>query len=134
MVSNAVSRSFARQVEGHGVTVAEWVFLRTLLDAGETSPTRLAARMAMTKGAISKLAERLIDKGLVARMGDGDDRRAQILSLTAAGKALVPRLAALADDNDAAFFGALAASERKQLETLLRKIARERDLTDIPVD
>ena len=132
MVSNAVSQSFARRVEAEGVTVAEWVFLRMLWDIDPVAPSLLAGRMGMTKGAISKLADRLIGKALVERRADPVDGRAQILSLTAAGRVLVPRLAALADVNDAAFFGTLSPENRNDLERLLRKIVRDRKLTDVP--
>ena len=132
MVSNAVSQSFARRVEAEGVTVAEWVFLRMLWDIDPVAPSLLAGRMGMTKGAISKLADRLIGKALVERRADPVDGRAQILSLTAAGRVLVPRLAALADVNDAAFFGTLSPEDRNDLERLLRKIVRDRKLTDVP--
>ena len=132
MVSNAVSQSFARRVEAEGVTVAEWVFLRMLWDIDPVAPSLLAGRMGMTKGAISKLADRLIGKALVERRADPVDGRAQILSLTAAGRALVPRLAALADVNDAAFFGTLSPENRNDLERLLRKIVSDRKLTDVP--
>ena len=132
MVSNAVSQSFARRVEAEGVTVAEWVFLRMLWDIDPVAPSLLAGRMGMTKGAISKLADRLIGKALVERRADPVDGRAQILSLTAAGRALVPRLAALADVNDAAFFGTLSPENRNDLERLLRKIFSDRKLTDVP--
>ena len=132
MVSNAVSQSFARRVEAEGVTVAEWVFLRMLWDIDPVAPSLLAGRMGMTKGAISKLADRLIGKALVERRADPVDGRAQILSLTAAGRALVPRLAALADVNDAAFFGTLSPEDRNDLERLLRKIVMDRKLTDVP--
>ena len=132
MVSNAVSQSFARRVEAEGVTVAEWVFLRMLWDIDPVAPSLLAGRMGMTKGAISKLADRLIGKALVERRSDPVDGRAQILSLTAAGRALVPRLAALADVNDAAFFGTLSPEDRNDLDRLLRKIVRDRKLTDVP--
>ena len=132
MVSNAVSQSFARRVEAEGVTVAEWVFLRMLWDIDPVAPSLLAGRMGMTKGAISKLADRLIGKALVERRADPVDGRAQILSLTAAGRALVPRLAALADGNDAAFFGTLSPEDRNDLERLLRKIVSDRRLTDVP--
>ena len=132
MVSNAVSQSFARRVEAEGVTVAEWVFLHMLWDIDPVAPSLLAGRMGMTKGAISKLADRLIGKALVERRADPVDGRAQILSLTAAGRALVPRLAALADVNDAAFFGTLSPEDRNDLERLLRKIVRDRKLTDVP--
>ena len=132
MVSNAVSQSFARRVEAEGVTVAEWVFLRMLWDIDPVAPSLLAGRMGMTKGAISKLADRLIGKALVERRADPVDGRAQILSLTAAGRALVPRLADLADVNDAAFFGTLSPEDRNDLERLLRKIVSDRKLTDVP--
>jgi MarR family transcriptional regulator, lower aerobic nicotinate degradation pathway regulator len=132
MVSNAVSQSFARRVEAEGVTVAEWVFLRMLWDIDPVAPSLLAGRMGMTKGAISKLADRLNGKALVERRADPVDGRAQILSLTAAGRVLVPRLAALADVNDAAFFGTLSPEDRNDLERLLRKIVMDRKLTDVP--
>ena len=134
MVSNAVSQSFARQVEREGVTVAEWVFLRALYDAGPVAPSLLAETMGMTKGAISRLADRLADKALIDKSANPDDKRAHTLALTPAGRALVPRLAALADANDAAFFQALTADERRQLDQLLRRIAQQRQLTTIPVD
>ena len=132
MVSNAVSHSFARRVEAQGVTVAEWVFLRMLYDVDTIAPSFLAARMGMTKGAISKLADRLLAKGLVERRPNPDDGRAHESFLEPAGRALVPRLAELADRNDAEFFDLLTQDERRQLEMLLRKIIAERELNAMP--
>lgn len=134
MVSNAVSQSFARKVEREGVTVAEWVFLRVLFDAKRVAPSQLAERMGMTKGAVSRLADRLLEKSLIVRRANPDDKRAHTLALNRAGRELVPRLAALADSNDGEFFGALTADERRRLDQLLRKIVRERELTSVPVD
>ncbi len=131
-VSNAVSQSFARGLEGEGVTVAEWVFLRTLYGEGQSAPSHLADTLAMTKGAITKLADRLIDKSLVARTPDPDDQRAQILALTPRARRLVPRLATLADANDDAFFSCLKPTERAELERLLRKIADVQSIMEIP--
>src|ERR1700722_13840 len=84
-VSNHVSQAFARKVEAHGVTVAEWVLMRRLLGEAGRAPSRLAERMGMTRGAISKLADRLVAKSLLARTADPQDGRAHTLSLTAAG-------------------------------------------------
>lgn len=134
MVSNAVSHSFARKVEREGVTVAEWVFLRALYDAGPVAPSQLAEGMGMTRGTISRLADRLVEKSLVERQANPDDKRAHTLALKPAGRALVPRLAELADSNDAAFFGMLTTDERLRLARLLRKIVRERELTNVPID
>lgn len=133
-VSNAVSHAFARHLDGAGVTVAEWVFLRTLHDLDTIGPSQLAERMGMTKGAISKLADRLVGKDLVIRAADPGDGRAHRLALTPAGRALVPRLADIADANEAAFFGALAPTERRQLQALLQAIAQAHGLTSPPID
>lgn len=134
LVSNAVSHSFARQVEAAGVTVAEWVFLRMLYDVEQISPSALAERMGLTKGAISRLADRLVDKTLVKREANSDDKRAHTLALKPEGRKLVPRLAAVADQNDATFFDVLDERERQQLMRLLTKIVTARGLTNIPTD
>jgi DNA-binding MarR family transcriptional regulator len=133
-VSNAVSQGFARRVEVEGVTVAEWVVLRMLYDVERIAPSTLAERIGLTKGAVSRLADRLVEKDLVEREANPEDKRAHTLALNTEGRKLVPRLAALADQNDSAFFNALAPDERRQLERLLRKIASNRGLTTAPTD
>jgi DNA-binding MarR family transcriptional regulator len=132
MVSNAVSHDFARRIAGQGVTVAEWVFLRALHDVPELAPTALAERMSMTRGAISKLADRLAAKGLLA-IAQTPGARGQGLSLTEAGRALVPVLARLADENDADWFGPLSGPDRAELARLLQSLAARRGLTTPPL-
>ncbi len=132
-VSNHVSQAFARKLESRDVTVAEWALLRELYDAGAIAPSRLADRMGLTRGAVTKLADRLLAKGLVEREANPDDARAQTLRITPAGRDLVPDLAALADANDAEFFGHLTGDERNRLETLLKDIVERRGLTTIPL-
>ncbi|MGN6207181.1 MarR family winged helix-turn-helix transcriptional regulator [Asticcacaulis sp.] len=132
-VSNHVSHAFARKLEGRDVTVAEWVLLRELYDADTIAPSRLAERMGMTRGAITKLADRLIAKGLVSRQANPEDARAQTLTITAAGQGLIPELSALADSNDAEFFGHLTPVERAEIERLLKDIITRRGLTAVPV-
>jgi DNA-binding MarR family transcriptional regulator len=133
-VSNHVSLAFARKVETHGVTVAEWVFMRHLLEVEALAPSRLAERMGMTRGAISKLSDRLLAKALVKRTDDRSDGRAHTLSLTPAGRALVPKLAALADANDVEFFAHLSPKERARLLRILQDVVEKRGLTRVPVD
>jgi DNA-binding MarR family transcriptional regulator len=134
LVSNHVSQAFAAKVASRGVTVAEWVVLRALYGREPMAPSRLAGEMGMTRGAITKLADRLIAKSLIVRRARPDDGRAQTLALTAKGKALVPDLATLADRNDGAFFRALSVADRKRLEHLLRKLAERGRMTGLPID
>lgn len=133
LVSNHVSNAFARRLDSRGVTVAEWVVLRELYER-QTSPSRLAASLGLTRGAVSKLADRLVAKRLVERAPDPGDGRAQLLALAPAGAALVPELAGLADQNDAKFFQALSAHERLLMRRSLEKLVRDHGLTGAPID
>ena len=132
-VSNQVSAEFARAVEARGVSVSDWVALRTLYDSAASTHAELVASLGMTKGAVSKVVSRLQDKGLVTRVAHAADARAQVLALTRAGRALVPALARDADANDQHFFGHLPAKQREQLKSLLQEIAQFHQLTQVPV-
>jgi DNA-binding MarR family transcriptional regulator len=134
-VSNHVSQAFARKVEATGVTVAEWVILRELYDlpAG-ASPSRLATLTGLTRGAVSKLVERLVTKALVSRSSVAGDRRLQEVRLTPDAVALVPRLASLADANDAECFDVLAPDEQAALMGLLKTISARKKLSQAPID
>lgn len=134
LVSNHVSHAFARKVERHGVTVAEWVFLRALFAREDVLPSQLAQTLGMTRGAVSKLSDRLLAKKLVARTAHEQDARAHTLALTRKGRELVPALAALADANDKEFFAGLDAGERSTLMALMQRIAEVNDLRNPPTD
>lgn len=132
-VSNAVSHAFGRKLEAAGITVAEWAFLRVLYRMGPAAPSQLAKEMGMTRGAISKLADRLAEKRLIERADDPRDGRAQRLALTVAGREKVPILAALADANDEHAFGALSAADRADLRRILETLANGLG-REIPID
>jgi DNA-binding MarR family transcriptional regulator len=133
-VSNHVSHAFSLRLAERGVTVAEWVVLRELYDANAAIPSALAGKIGMTRGAISKLADRLVAKSLIERTANGEDRRYQSLALTRGGRALVPELSALADRNDAEFFGHLSAAERVAVEKVMRGIVHRRGLRAVPLE
>lgn len=133
-VSNQVSSAFQRRVEACGVTVAEWVVLRELWDARECRPGELAESLGLTRGAISKLVDRLVAKNLIARSAETADRRAHRLKLTQQGLRLVPRLAKLADQNDAEFFGHLSDAQRAGLVALMQELVTRHGWKECPTE
>jgi DNA-binding MarR family transcriptional regulator len=133
-VSNHVSHAFARKLHKSGVTVAEWVVLRELYGREEMSPGVVAELTGMTRGAVSKLVDRLVGKELVTRQDRSDDRRFQDIALAAAGRRMVPSLAALADRNDEEFFSPLSAREREALLATLKKLAQAHRLRKLPTE
>ena len=133
-VSNPVAAAFTRALLERQTSGAEWVALRLLYDRGEATPGELAELMGMTKGAITKVIDRLERKAWVTRRPYPQDARVRTLSLTREGERVLPELARLADRNDEEAFGVLTASEQTVLRALLEKVARAHGWSGVPVD
>ncbi len=134
LVSNHVSHAFRREVEACGVKVSEWVVLRALYGAEGATPGALVQLLGVTKGAVSKLVERLVERGLVTRATSEVDRRQQALGLTPRGRALVPRLARLADENDRAYFAHMDPRTRAAVLRAMQEIVEIHQLNGAPID
>ena len=133
-VSNPVAAAFTRALLERQTSGAEWVALRLLYDRGEATPGELAELMGMTKGAITKVIDRLERKAWVTRGAYPPDARVRTLTLTREGEGVLPELAHLADRNDAEMFGVLTTQEQAALRTLLEKVARAHGWSGVPVD
>lgn len=133
-VSNHVSGRFARALQLRQTSVAEWVLLRHLYERREATHGELAEALGMTRGAISKIVDKLEAKGWVAGRGDPKDNRVRLLVLTRQGHRVVPDLAKIADSNDEQFFHCLSAVEKTALRRLLGKLADFHSIRDVPVE
>jgi len=133
-VSNQISGTFALALQAEGVSVAEWVALRLIWDPKRMASSQVAEAAGLTRGAMSKVLEKLESKTLVVRTPDSLDSRVQWLSLTRKGVGLLPRLAAIADRNDEHFFACLDPDERAILSGLLEKLTDCHQLRGVPVD
>jgi DNA-binding MarR family transcriptional regulator len=120
-LSNFVSHSFAERLAKQDISVAQWVVLRTLYDSSGVTLNQAAAQVGVDKSSLSRMVERLVQRELVNRT-QGDDRRSVGLTLTPAGKKLVPQLARLADENDTAFFNTLAPKQRAEFLVTIKQL------------
>lgn len=110
-LSNLISSTFAEKLAAKDISVAQWVVLRTLYDKRGVTLNEAAVEVGVDKSSLSRMVERLVQKGLVIR-ADGSDRRSVGLTLTSAAIKLVPQLAKLADENDEQFFRTLSGKQR----------------------
>jgi DNA-binding MarR family transcriptional regulator len=131
-VSNCVSNGFAQSLQAKQTSVAEWVLLRHLWERDRAAPAEMAEALTMTRGAISKIIDKLESKGWIRSKINPEDNRGQLLSLTGAGRRIVPELANIADQNDQMFFSCLDSEERAALRRLLGKLAAHHQMHDIP--
>ena len=126
-VSNHVSTEFARALQARQVSVAEWVALSRIHDRPNITPSELADTLGMTRGAISKVLDKLEAKKWITSQTTPGDQRVQQLSHTADGSAALPALAEIADRNEE-FFSCLTGKEQTQLRAILLKLAAAHEL------
>lgn len=116
-----------------GTTLPRFDLLAQLDAAMADSPrgltmSELSRRLMVTNGNLTGLVDRLVREGLVARRVSPPDRRAQMISLTIAGKraldSMTPDHASWVHD----MFTGLNDTERMQLYRLLGKLKRSAQL------
>lgn len=106
-----------------GVTAAEWVLLGKLSEYEEGEmPSRLAWRLGLSRSHVSRLAKRLEIKGLIDREKSRSDRRALMLKLRAAGRELIPYVAAAADETNARNFAGTGEAVNESIERAMKGI------------
>jgi DNA-binding MarR family transcriptional regulator len=88
----------------------------------ETSPKRLAAALGTDTAGMTRLLDRLEDKGLVRRAGRGTDRRSVRVELTGAGAALAPRLAPVFGQVISRLFDGFTPGDLQQLSAILGRM------------
>lgn len=132
-VSNHVSTSFAKKLADYDIGVGDWVVLNLLREQNILSPADIAKITGMTRGATSKLLDRLCGKQLISRTESLQDRRYQEIALSINGKKLLPELIKLANSNDRHFFGHLSKAEKGKLIALLKEITFIQKMDEIPI-
>jgi MarR family transcriptional regulator, lower aerobic nicotinate degradation pathway regulator len=83
----------------------------------------LAGHLELDKSSVTGLVDRAERRGLVERVADPDDGRAVRIKLARTGRALVTRVAAEVGDELAAVAADLTDPQRRQLASLLSRIA-----------
>jgi DNA-binding MarR family transcriptional regulator len=88
----------------------------------EASPSVLAERLGLTRGALSARLRPLEDDGLISRSGESGDRRRVRVRLTEAGNTAFERHAGEESRGEGELLAALTPAERATLADLLRKL------------
>ncbi|WP_310568785.1 MarR family transcriptional regulator [Gemmatimonas sp.] len=120
--ASVVSRRFARVVEPHGLSLAQYNVLRILRGAGDAGLPTLAIRDRMIDegSTVTRLLDKLEKASLVTRDRSRPDRRQVLCTITEQGEAL---LALLDPQIDAADLTAMAMLTPEQLDALLSILA-----------
>ena len=107
----------------HGLTAQQYNALRLLRAAhpGAVPTLTLAGRLVSRAPDITRLLDRLAERGLVDRARPAENRRTVMVGITPAGASLLDGLAEEVRDCHARQLGHLDAGEMSKLVALLRK-------------
>ncbi len=88
----AVLSSFDTELELYGVTGAQFEVLKNLYRNTVETGASLCRALHYDTGSMTRMLDRLEEKGLVRRQRDARDRRVVLLRLTGTGERLLPRI------------------------------------------
>jgi DNA-binding MarR family transcriptional regulator len=108
----------------HQLTLAQFDLLAMLLGLEDLNQQELAKKLAVTKGNMVGLVNRLSRRGFVKRVPSRTGRRANVIRLTATGRKLVR--AALPDHVRlvSSMMSSLGVEEMRKLRALLKKLEK----------
>lgn len=123
-LASAIDRDCAALLAPHGLSEGRFVLLFLLDAAGDgLAPNVLAEQSGVTRATVTGLLDGLEREALIERTADSTDRRALRVHLTRKGKQMAKKVVDQHGRWIAGLFGNLSATERRQLTTLLDKVA-----------
>ena len=115
-------RRFTQALATHGLTLAEFGVLMVLGEVVSAPQRLLGEQVGIDPRNLVPVIDELEARRYVRRAPDPDDRRRHAVTLTAGGRRLLDRLrraGALVEED---FLEPLSAAERRQLNSMLRKL------------
>jgi len=109
-------------MEPHGITAAQFKVLIIIAQYGVDSPGELCRHLSLDSGSMTRMLDRLEQKGFLARQRCEADRRQVRLVLTEEGQKLADRLPHIGAEAMNELAGAITPAELKTLEQILKKI------------
>lgn len=129
VAANAVSQLIARAYEDRfGLKIPQWRIIAVLGEEVVLTPQALCERTVMDKVTVTRAAQALLRRRLIAREAVATDGRSHRLRLTAAGQALYEEVAPLALRYEQQLLAGIDISRIDQLKEQLRRLRRAADV------
>lgn len=123
-IHNTLEKSMNNQLRKKGLTLSQMNVLLTLVSVPEKrlSFKELEKRLTLAQSTTAGLISRLEQKGLVAVLGDKDDKRVKYVEITALGTKYCEDAKLEMNDTEEKLVSCLTETERKTFLSLLKKV------------
>lgn len=115
--------AIAEQILGkQGISFEQFLVLRYLAEHGESSPNDLVTALSMHKSAITAKINRLVEKDLIHRMKNAEDKRGFRLTVTNNGEKVYQACEQKLEELVASWLEILGEEDSEQFLALYKKI------------
>ncbi|HVY22280.1 MAG TPA: MarR family transcriptional regulator [Steroidobacteraceae bacterium] len=108
----------------HGLTGAQFTILRRIAENSAHTAADLCRLLQYDTGSMTRMLDRLEEKGVICRERSPDDRRVVNIRLTASGTNDYPKWREEVRNSLSGMFNALSDEEQAQLRALLSRLIR----------
>lgn len=123
IASNRVSAAIASAYQAlFGLKIPEWRLIAIIAEHDGITQQALGVATRMDKVTVSRAAIALVDRGLLDRRGNPEDRRSHLLDLTDAGRDLYAVVAPKALDLESRIFSQFPADDVARFMEMLRRV------------
>ncbi|SDG26627.1 MarR family winged helix-turn-helix transcriptional regulator [Phytopseudomonas seleniipraecipitans] len=127
LINQLKDRLLERHLADHDVTAAQFKIVLLISQERASNSADLVRLLSLDSGAMTRMLDRLEQKGLLTRERSIEDRRQVRLTLTESGKALGVRVPQIAADATNELTGCLSRSELDEFQRLLKKMLMAAD-------
>jgi len=128
-INNRLLDYFDEHLKPRGLNLTTWTALIVLYSrAGQmVRPSELSSYLQSSRTNITRVTDELVNAGLIERQPDEVDRRQLLLRLTQKGLDTVTELQAVQTRKHEALWSGFDATEKNEMEALLRKLLGQLD-------
>lgn len=130
-VSGLIAEAYGRMFD---LSIPQWRVIAILAETAPQTQLALVRQTVMEKMTVSRAVRPLVERGLIDRTPNAGDGRSQLLTLSAAGRALYEAVAPTALAMEAALLEAFSKEEIELLEAALRRLEAAAAALSRPVE
>ncbi|WP_423455841.1 MarR family winged helix-turn-helix transcriptional regulator [Ottowia sp. VDI28] len=120
--SNLISGEFHKVARHNGFSVSEWRVLASLAGSEAISIGQLAQTTVMKQPTVTRVLDRMTQRGHVERLAHGSDRRITLVRITLAGEQAVGQLMELAREHEQRVLEPFGLESAEALKNTLRRM------------